>query len=383
MSRAPGDTELYPERASQVGLARARLDLRVRPAGAWHAQLAYEHRSRLVSGGAGAAGGSGLLPAVLPAPYRIEQLDWEIASCGEEFSHRHEIDRFLAAFDLDFAGRPGQLTVGRQAVGMGRGLFFAANDIFSPFSPAEVDREWRRGIDAARLDVPLAPTVSCDFTGAFGESLDGAALIGRVRGYSPETGNEAALIMGKRARDAMLGLVSTFRAGEAAVHLDAVAFRVPDSAGMEELLGLNRMTAKAVAGVSHKLFAGKGPYFAAEYHYSGFGLSGVSELSYRTEDESFVERLGRGDMQILGRHALAADASLEIAAVWSLSLAAIASLADGSGLLLPSLAWSFSDNVTFLLSGAYPFGKGSRSGELGSEYGASPASALFQASFYR
>jgi hypothetical protein len=338
--------------------------------------------TRFVSKDAGAAGGSGLLLSSLPAPYRIEQLDWKIAACGEEFSYRHEIDRMLAAIDVGLWGRTGQFTIGRQAVGMGRGLFFGANDIFSPFSPAEVDREWRRGIDAARLDLPVASTASFDIVGAFGDSWEDSALIGRARGYSPATGNEAAVVMGKRARDAMLGLLSTFRAGEAAIHLDAALFRLPDSSGCEELMGMERVTAKAVAGFSQKLFAGQGPYFAAEYHYSGFGVAGIEDLAGRMEDEDFVERLGRGDLQIVSRHAFALDASLEITGFWSFSLAALASPADGSGLVLPSISWNFSDKVTFLLSGAVPFGKRSEAGELGSEYGASPASVLVQASFY-
>ena len=40
-------------------------------------------------------------------------------------------------------------------------MLFGAVDLFSPFSPLEADREWRRGVDAIRADVKLATDVAC------------------------------------------------------------------------------------------------------------------------------------------------------------------------------------------------------------------------------
>src|SRR5690606_37284546 len=111
------------------------------------AQVAYEHRARASSG---AAIGAGVLPPNALAPFRLAPLDWAIVDHGP-YSHRHELDRAFASLHLAFL----ELTVGRQAIGLGRGVLFSAIDLFAPFSPTEVDREWRRGVDAVHAEVRI------------------------------------------------------------------------------------------------------------------------------------------------------------------------------------------------------------------------------------
>ncbi len=381
-SRAPSDPDLYPDRNSGAALGRGRLTGKLGFGPYWRTELAYEQKVRFVSPESGAAGGSGLLPSTLPVPYRIEQLDWTIARHEGDFAYRHEIDRFEVTRDFSLSGRQGQVTIGRQAVGMGRGVFFAASDLFVPFSPTEVDQEWRRGIDAFKAELPLADTVSAGLTAAFGRTWEESALIGRVRGYHASTGDDLAIIVGKRARDAVLGIAGSFRAGEASAHFDAAAFRVPEGGKYREFAGLDRCVLKAVAGFSHKVFGGQGPLITVEYHYSGFGVERSQDLAEFSEDSEFISRLGRGDVQILCRHAAALQSHWEISDFWSASLAVIAGPADGSGLVMPSVSWNYSDSVTLLASGIAPFGAKSESGTLRSEYGSAPFSLFLQANLY-
>jgi hypothetical protein len=141
-------------------------------------ELAYEQRASMTSKDAGAAG-TGILPSGGKAPYRIGQLDWELAEDDDTFIYRHEVDRALVALHPDW----GEVIMGRQAIGLGRGVLFGAVDVFSPFSPAEVDREWRRGVDAARVEYRISDTSSAEVLAAFGENWDDSALLGRFRGY--------------------------------------------------------------------------------------------------------------------------------------------------------------------------------------------------------
>jgi hypothetical protein len=54
---------------------------------------------------------------------------------------------------------------------------FGAVDLFSPFTPFEADREWRRGVDAVRCDLKLTDRASLDVVAAFGESGDRLSLL--------------------------------------------------------------------------------------------------------------------------------------------------------------------------------------------------------------
>jgi hypothetical protein len=66
---------------------------------------------------------------------------------------RHEIDRANAQVHL----RRADLTIGRQAIGWGRGVMFTSVDLFAPFSPLEVDREWRGAAHPEEIVALRAP----------------------------------------------------------------------------------------------------------------------------------------------------------------------------------------------------------------------------------
>ena len=131
LSHASGDTVFFPKEWSAASLWRFRAVVDARPTTWLTAQVAYEQRARTVSEGAGAAGGAGVLPKELPAPYRVKQVDDPLVEVGTTFSYRHELDRAAASVSLSRV----EVEVGRQAVGWGRGLVFGAVDIFAPFSP--------------------------------------------------------------------------------------------------------------------------------------------------------------------------------------------------------------------------------------------------------
>src|SRR6185295_18382914 len=164
--RAPDAELLFPERDSVSALWRVRVDPVARFGPKVTAAVSYEHRLRLSSQPAAFAG-LDVLPQDARAPYRVRQLDWQL-SRSHGSSWRHEVDRAYLAVNLAQLN----LTVGRQAIGWGRGVLFGAVDVFSPFSPLEADREWRRGVDAVRADVKIADRASLDVVGAFGERLD-------------------------------------------------------------------------------------------------------------------------------------------------------------------------------------------------------------------
>jgi hypothetical protein len=369
---------LLPEKYSSTDLWRLRLSLDADLGGRAFAGLAYEHRARSTSDAASAGLTGAILPAEGPAPYRIRQLDRAISEEADgSFAWRHELDRAFVSFRPDW----GEVSVGRQAVGMGRGVLFGAVDVFAPFTPLEVDREWRRGIDALRAEVRLTDTVSAGAVAAFGETWEDSALLVRARGYSRTVDGE--LIAGKRGEDTMLGGVCSAVVGQAEVHAELALFRTPEPQPDGGLFGERDLVAKAVVGTSYNFDVGRGLAVFLEYHYSGFGVEDIRDALPRLAlDPAFRERFLRGDMTILGRHAAAVQASYSLTETWALSLLWLASPTDGSGVVAPSLTWDFASYGSFLASAYVGYGPEPSPTALLSEYGATPTSVFLQLRLY-
>ncbi len=376
LSHASDNTVLFPEEWSAASLWRFRAVVEARPTTWLAAQVAYEQRSRTVSEGAGEAGGAGVLPTGLPAPYRVRQLDDALVEVGSTFSYRHELDRAAASVSFPRA----EVTVGRQAVGWGRGLLFGAVDIFAPFSPLESDREWRRGIDAVRLRAPVTDLISVDAVAAFGESMEESAFVGRVHGYVGDVDGE--LFAGSRCEDGFYGASLSFPVFDAEFHGEAAVFLSPEPLPAGGSFGSDDVAVKAVVGGSRTFDLAGGLMVLAEYHYSGFGVSDIEEATDHFEDPVFFERYARGDSQVLGRHACAVQLSYGFAGVTPLSATWLVSPVDGSGVVVPSVVWVFSDSVTLTASAYVSYGAAPEDFKILSEYGGTPTTGLVQISFY-
>jgi hypothetical protein len=374
-SEAPDDPILFPDDDSQTTLARLRLGLDVTHSEWMDSELAYEQRARWLSGSAGMGAGSSFLPAEAKAPYRLGQLDWEIAA-DDNSSYRHEIDRALVALHPEW----GDVTIGRQAIGLGRGVLFGAVDVFNPFSPLEVDREWRRGVDAFRAEYRFSTTGSAECIAALGETWEQSALLGRVRGYLGEI--DGALIFGKRAQDFMVGTAFSAVVGEAEVHGEWAVFDTPEPQPDGTLWGGKRLASKIVVGSSYTFDVGYGLTLLGEYHYSDFGVEDAEDVLIRLLDRDFQKRYLRGDTQILGRQAIAAQLSYPFSDVLNGSFLTLVNPTDGSGVISPSLRWDVDKNITLLGNVFVPWGDEPSAGQLRSEYGATSTSLFVQAAIY-
>jgi hypothetical protein len=374
-AEAPSDPILFPDDDSQTTLARLRLGLDVTHSEWLDSELAYEQRARWLSGSAGMGAGSSFLPTEARAPYRLGQLDWEIAA-DDSFAYRHEIDRALVALHPEW----GDVTVGRQAIGLGRGTLFSAVDVFSPFSPLEVDREWRRGVDAFRAEYRLSTTSSAECIAVFGETWEQSALLGRVRGYLGDV--DGSLIFGKRAEDFMVGTAFSAIVGEAEVHGELAVFDTPEAQPDGTLWGGKHLATKIVVGSSYTFDVGNGLTLLGEYHYSDFGVEDAEDALMRLQDRDFQRRFLRGDTQNLGRQAVAGQLSYPFNDAVNGGFLVLTNPTDGSGVVSPSLRWDVDRNVTLIGNVFVPWGDEPSGGQLRSEYGATSTSLFLQAAIY-
>lgn len=375
LSRYPDDPQLFPETCSGLALYRFRFDLNVYRGESMNAACAYEHSGRWGSHDDPDTAGSGILPAAGEAPWRFTRL-YEEWLTEDRLIATHEIDRALIALHPDW----GDVIIGRQAIGLGRGRLFNAVDLFAPFSPLEIDREWRRGVDALRIEYRLSATSAVEIIGVFGRQWDESAALVRWRGYFGHT--DAELLAGRRAEDEFLGLVLSSALLEAEWHAEAAVFRTPQPHPDGEPFGCDRIVPKLVLGLSYTFNIGNGLTVLGEYHYSGFGVKDTQDISRQLSMPEYQNRYLRGDMQILGRHAMGFQTSYPINESLQAGTNLFISPTDRSGILSPSLRWDFSRTGSFTLAGYLAWGDTPRDGEMQSEYGASPMSLFMQLSFY-
>ena len=376
LSRAPDDPVLFPERTSAISFWRLRLEPTAHLSENLTLEAAYEQRLRLSSASSGGSGivAAGVLPPDTPAPYRIRQLDWQLSS-SSSFSWRHEVDRLAMRVHRTRS----DWTIGRQAVGWGRGVLFGAIDLFSPFTPLEADREWRRGVDALRADLLLSDRVGLDVVGAFGQAIDSSILAARLRGYAGT--QDLEIVGGRRARDGFVGLSSSRVVGDAEIHGELGIFRTPNHFDDTEP-GDHRWPVKVVVGGSYRFGLGSGLLVHTEYHYSGFGARRASDLQSLLTMQDFRARYLRGDMQVLGRHAIGALASYDFSPEIAVAAQWLQSPVDGSGLVAPSTTVTLGDRLSLLVSAYLPYGRAPRGSILRSEYGGTPLSGFLQIRIY-
>ena len=367
VSRAPDAPDLFAERTTAQSMVRFRVEPEIRASRNTTFNVAYEQRLHYASGPSGLAA-IGILPSEASTPFRVRPLVWRVTDSVKRI-WRHEIDRASGQVQM----RRADLTIGRQAIGWGRGVMFTAVDLFAPFSPLEVDREWRSGVDAVRADVELTERSSLDLVAAFGDRLDRSAFAARARGYASII--DVEIVGGRRAEDLFGGVTSSAAVGDAEVHGEAAAFRVPS--GVD-----HAVVWKAVVGGSYRFPVGSGILAYAEYHYSGFGAARPEAIRVLLTTPAFLERFVRGDMQILSRHAAGVTGSYEASPELMYSAQWLHNPGDGSGIAAPALTYTFNDAVSLLGSVYIPYGKAPEGGLLRSEYGAAPLSGLLQVRLY-
>jgi len=357
-----GLEELWP--IPEVGggtLGRLRLRLVADMHPRVRAIIHYEHRPRILSSGRLLSSVSSALQGDEVVPFRLTPMVWEIAASepvpspadgflGAEsptFVWEHEIDRALFVFSLPVV----DITVGRQAVGWGLGRFWAPLDLFAPMSPTDLDREERRGIDAARLTLNLTATSFFEVVLVGGYELDddgdrevtwdasALAWMLRVEAW----GVDFLLSAGKVGTDQVIG------AGVSG-QLFGVTLR-GEVTGTEDELGdrYARATAGLEFGTPFNLTG------IVEYHYNGFGVRGADDYLDRAME--LASRMATGQVSGLGQHYAGLALAWQPGAWGMVSLIYIQNLTDGSLTIGPALEYVISDEVRLSATALIPIGE--------------------------
>lgn len=340
-----------------------RLRLMMEPAlGPFRFEAAYEQLF-LYQQRQGAAFGA-LAPGATPASGEWLGLDWTIIERGD-VRWRQRFDRLDVALPL---GRL-EARVGRQAISWATTLLFTPADPFAPFDPSDPFREYRSGVDAARLqlfpdefselDLVVRPERMPD-----GRTVTAAARVRTKVGSGDLTG-WAGVVHGETA--AAVGLTRT--AAGAALRFEAELRRI----------AMGAVVVRTAVGADRRWSVlGRDLYVVVEYQHDGFGAAGAAQLLYVIASAPYR----RGELQVLGRDVAAGQATYQLHPLVSGQLLALWDLRDGSVLFAPAASFSASNNVT-VRAGAYlSAGRGVSSAGLGSEFGGLPSFAYASVSLF-
>lgn len=325
-------------------------------------------------------------------PRRLVPLGGELGAFSV-WKVSHELDRFAVKLPLPF----GDLTLGRQVLSWGTGRFWNPTDVLSPFPPTAVDREVRRGFDAARLAVALGEVTQLDLV--FLPRLVPAELGGVARFQTNLLGFDGSVSVGKYLDDLVFGADLVGDLGPVGVHAEG-AYTV-------QLLGLG----SGSVAVGEHFFRGvvgaevkphEKLVLMAEYGFNGYGTARASRIAGVLASA----RVRRGEVFGAGKHQLAVAGAFLANDIFSAQLAALANLSDPSALLVPSFEWSLTQTVLVRGGAFIPLGRTPDAGVfdalgpadvfgrseayeaavatrgLRSEHGASPFGAFVQVGVY-
>ncbi|KPK12318.1 MAG: hypothetical protein AMJ68_02165 [Acidithiobacillales bacterium SG8_45] len=265
----------------------------------------------------------------------------------------HRLDRA----SVGYASGNFVFRAGRDAISWGNGVVYQPMDIFNPFSPTSIDKEYKSGDDMvysqwllpSGSDMQLVAVPRRNPSGTF--DTNDSSLAGKFRGLFGSIETDILLARHYNESFAGLGLAADWRG--AVLRSDSTISDTPDG-----------VIYSGVSNISYSwVWANHNVTGFAEYYRNGFG---ISNGDYSTLPQSLLDRFARGEVFNLGQDNGAAGLTIELTPRWQFSPTVFANLNDASTLWQFAANYDWKENGTLLLGGIIPVGP------LGTEYGGIP-----------
>jgi hypothetical protein len=259
----------------------------------------------------------------------------------------HRLDRLVLTFKPDW----GIVRLGRQAVTWGNGLLFNPMDLFNPFAPTDIERDYKVGDDLLSVQTPIGETANLQVLLVPRRNPDSGDIEGDHSSLAGKfhfaTGTlETDLMAAIHYEDLVFGVGNVGYLGDAAWRID-VTWTIQEKGERNNYLSL-------VANIDYSwVWAGKNYYGLLEYFFNGLGDDDYSE---NVLDPDFSERFDRGELFTLGRNYLSGTIQVELHPLVNFYVTLINNLEDPSGILQPRLTWSALDDLQITLGGSVYYG---------------------------
>jgi len=275
------------------------------------------------------------------------------------------LDRLNAGFTTEHTA----WRFGRQAISWGNGMVFTPMDIFNPFDPAAVDKEYKTGDDMfygqilfdGGSDLQAVAVVRRDPINGKVES-DQSSLAFKYHGFLGM--KEFDLLAAEHYGDQVLGLGGIVALGGAIWRGDLTWTKTD----IESVVSL-------ATSLSYSWnWGGKNISGLLEYYYGGFGQKdGDYALVDLARNPDLVRRIERGELFTLARNYLSASAGVEMTPLVMVTPNLFINLDDPSALAQLVVNYNWKQDIQLLAALNFPIGPD------GSEYGgiAAPVEGLY------
>lgn len=266
----------------------------------------------------------------------------------------HRLDRLY----LDISTANSVARFGRQAISWGNGLIFSAMDLFNPFDPSAIDKEYKSGDDmlyAQHLryngdDIQAVWVLRRNNSGNTSRKVNSIAL--KYHGFA--TAREYDLLIATHYNETILGFGGVTDIADAVWRGDITVTNTS-----------NNNVTSLVTSLSYSwIILGHNVSAIAEYFYNGFGITdGDYSPAALASKPDLINRYTRGELFTLAREYLSASATIEITPLWLFTPTIIFNATDLSSLI--QLSSTFDIRQDWQLTSAITL----PTGATGTEYG--------------
>lgn len=261
---------------------------------------------------------------------------------SDDYIIYHRLDRLFLSFTPEW----GTVRLGRQALTWGNGLVFNPMDLFNPFSPTDIDRDYKVGDDMlyagfdtrsfGDFQLLLVPRRNPK-TGNV--ESDQSSLAGKVHLASGTT--EFDIMLARHYDENTVGLGTRGYVKDAAWRLDMVWASLK---GSENESRKDNGCFSLVANMDYSWgWLGKNMYGLIEFYYNSLGHTGRYADAFR--DADLMEKIARGEIFTLGRAYLTGRINAELTPLLNAYLTVINNMNDPSGVIQPWIVWDMHQDI--------------------------------------
>ena len=339
-------------------------------------------------GAMAAAGGAFATAGSFQSPYRTSYLSWDFIE-EEKLGGQLGIDRFSLTIEVDRV----TITIGRFPVNYSITQIFTPNDFFAPFSSTTVNKIYKPGVDALRVNVTLGMLSSIELVGILGSDDDGSPAWGKtafmLRASAVKWSFEWAIMGGKLAERWVLGASIQGEAGPFGLRAEAHA-GFPDADGRGSLDDIDGdgqsrddIHGRLALGID-KMFTWHNIRVSVEYMYISDGA---------TSPTGYLDRILRfypDDQTFMGSHYVGLSAGGEIVPILMVQGMVLFNAQDFSGLGALFFIHNMTDESDLVIGLLAPWGDKPSvdlnhldpSSVIKSEFGLMPLTAFIECRVY-
>ncbi|MGH1471065.1 MAG: hypothetical protein ACRBCS_07715 [Cellvibrionaceae bacterium] len=321
-----------------------------------------------------------------------------VISSDEDTVVLHRLDRL----SVGYTNNKVAVRVGRQVVSWGNGLIYNPLDFFNPFDPTSIDKEYKTGDDMlygqylfdSGSDLQAVWVVRRQPELSAGErrgDIDSSQQSLAIKYQTIIDDTDVSLVLSQHYEDAIMGVGAVRSIGGALWRSDLMLSHTDI-----------QKTISFVTNLSYSWVWRKTNFNGViEYFYNGFGVKknkiSVSDITPNHLKDTTIDllnRLQRGELYGIGKHYLAASATVELSPLVIVTPVILFNVVDHSALLQLTGHYDIAQNWQLVGSINFPLGPkdtefggmstdiGLLSSELANTTLATDASLFLQLAFY-